>query len=109
MGLQPNSNEEYGVFTVKITTKDARPLKNASQSFSVKVTTLSYSSEYTLSNSITGGGTLTTPIVGGGGESEVGGRSIIKYQTDDEGTHLTFQAGNWMERIKVLWIIQQKR
>lgn len=78
-------------FTVKITTKDARPLKNASQSFSVKVTTLSYSSEYTLSNSITGGGTLTTPIVGGGGESEVGGRSIIKYQTDDEGTHLTFQ------------------
>lgn len=78
-------------FTVKITTKDARPLKNASQSFTVKVTTLSYSSEYTLSNSITGGGTLTTPIVGGGGESEVGGRSIIKYQTDDEGTHLTFQ------------------
>ena len=78
-------------FTVKITTKDARPLKNASQSFSVKVTTLSYSSEYTLSNSITGGGTLTTPIVGGGGESEVGGRSIIKYQTDDKGTHLTFQ------------------
>lgn len=78
-------------FTVKITTKDARLLKNASQSFTVKVTTLSYSSEYTLSNSITGGGTLTTPIVGGGGESEVGGRSIIKYQTDDEGTHLTFQ------------------
>lgn len=78
-------------FTVKITTKDARPLKNASQSFTVKVTTLSYSSEYTLSNSITGGGTLTTPIAGGGGESEVGGRSIIKYQTDDEGTHLTFQ------------------
>lgn len=78
-------------FTVKITTKDARPLKNASQSFSVKVTTLSYSSEYTLSNSITGGGTLTTPIVGGGGESEVGGRSIIKYQTDDKGTHFTFQ------------------
>ena len=37
-------------FTVKITTKDARPLKNASQSFTVKVTTLSYSSEYTLSN-----------------------------------------------------------
>ena len=63
-------------FTVKITTKDARPLKNASQSFTVKVTTLSYSSEYTLSNSITGGGTLTTPIAGGGGESEVGGRSI---------------------------------
>ena len=78
-------------FTVKITTKDARPLKNASQSFTVKVTTLSYSSEYTLSNSITGGGTLTTPIAGGGGESEVGGRSIIKYQTDDKGTHLTFQ------------------
>ena len=78
-------------FTVKITTKDARPLKNASQSFTVKVTTLSYSSEYTLSNSITGGGTLTTPIAGGGGESEVGGRSIVKYQTDDKGTHLTFQ------------------
>ena len=78
-------------FTVNITTKDARPLKNASQSFSVKVTTLSYSSEYTLSNSITGGGTLTTPIVGGGGEAEAGGRSIIKYQTDDKGTHLTFQ------------------
>ena len=31
------------------------------------------------------------PIAGGGGESEVGGRSIIKYQTDDKGTHLTFQ------------------
>ncbi len=104
----PNSNEEVRS-SVKITTKDARPLKNTfSQSFSVKVTTLSYSSEYTLSNSITGGGTLTTPIVGGGGESAVRTFHYKLHQTDDEGTDLHFSR-QWMERIKVLWTIEQKR